>query len=203
VKAVEMMGGAPGLLPLPRPEAGVERWGLNNLYMSQGLRQRFLGWTRWFDLHSNEHIVAGTNSRRKYPAYDWLCVQQRPVYRWVMDPRMKHCRLYPHREVRGAFDQTRLFCSTLDWMLALAVYEQFTHIDLYGWRMAHPGYTHQVYSGQWWILRAQQAGVVVRIFGASKLKTVADRPLPRITIPAGCLMYGLETTDRSKLYHAR
>ncbi len=194
MKLVQMMGGAPGLAPMAKRPDDAERWGLNNLYLSVPLRQRFLGWTRWFDLHSNDHIAS-----RKLKAHPWLCQQRKPIYRWFIDPEMPASVIYPQEARQGS----RLFCSTLDWMLALAIHEQFTHIDMYGWRMSHPGYQHQITSAEWWIRKAMSVGILVTVHGTSKLRQRALEPVSDIIIPPECLMYGLETTDRSKLYHAK
>lgn len=197
MKLVQMMGGSTTRLAHPPLPEGAERWGLNNIFMSHTHRARFKGWTRWFDLHGDEHIQGRKQGRRN--CYPWLCAQTRPIYRWSVDPNMPASVVYPDAARQGS----RLFCSSLDWMLALAIHEHFTHIDLFGWRMTHPAYQHQVGSAQWWVHKAISEGITVTIHGNSALKVkVAAGPPPPIVIPAGCLMYGRETTDRSKLYHA-
>lgn len=198
---VQMMGGAPATEPVPKLPKGAHRWGLNNILMSKQVTQaRFDGWTHWFDLHETAHIQARQKGLNIYP---WLCRQTNPIYRWVVDPAMPSSLAYPVAAVRAHFGGTRLFCSTLDWMLALAIqrgcYEQ---IDLYGWRMANPLYSHQVGSAQWWIEQALKAGIRVTHNSSTALtkpRTFSGEP---VMLP-GQLMYGLETTDRSKLYHAR
>jgi hypothetical protein len=183
--------------PVPELPDGVERWSINNLWLRASTRPWLAGWTRWFDLHSTEHI----RERKKgtMDCYPWLCHQTKPVYRWAPDPAMKACVVFPDEARQGS----RLFCSSLDWMLALAIHERFTEIDLYGFRLTSPNYAFQVGSAQWWIHNAVYHGAQVTIHGRSALKVrVAKSKPPAIAIPPGCLMYGRETTDRSKLYHA-
>lgn len=198
MKLVQLMGAAHTNLNPPVLPDGQERWGMNSLITSALLRSRCNGWTRWFDLHSNEHIKARKQGTQN--VYPWLCQQKKPVYRWFMDPNIPGCVVYPDEARQGS----RLFCSTLDWQLALAIYEQFTHIELFGFRLLHFAYQYQAESAQWWVHKAISRGIEVKIHGQSALKV---RPWkhgpPAIAIPPGCLMYGRETTDRSKLYHAR
>lgn len=195
-----MMGGAPSTAPVPELPAGASRWGLNNIRMSKRVTPaRFVGWTEWFDLHESAHIQS--RQQGKFNAYPWLCQQTKPVYRWAVDPAMPSSVVYPHGPVRALFGGTRLFCSTLDWMLALAIYQGYDQIDLYGWRMANPLYHHQVGSAQWWIEQATKRGITVTHNSASRL----TRPRRWADTPdtGAALMYGLETTDRSKLYHGK
>jgi len=193
---VQMMGGAPTRTPPPPRAAGVERWGCNNLILKPQLRLRFEGWTRWFDLHSTEHIQGRKGGRSN--VYPWLCQQTRPIYRWAVDPAMPSSVVYPQAARNGS----RLFCSTLDWMLALAIYERAEEIHLFGWRMSHPAYEYQISSGQWWIQEAQSRGI--RVVNHSSSQLFLKMPKQRGPTPdtGKCLMYGLETTDRSKLFHA-
>lgn len=196
LRSVQMMGAAPSSEPVPELPEGTERWGLNNLWLKGSLRPRLEGWTRWFDLHATDHI----RQRKSGDIYPWLCKQSKPVLRWELDPTMPSSVAYPKAAMRGS----RLFCSTLDWMLALAIYEEFAEIHLYGWRMANPRYRHQVYSGQWWVRQAQEAGISV--VNHSKSSLFIFPPQSSMVTPepqAGSRLYGLETTDRSQLHHAR
>lgn len=194
MKLVQLMGGAPmSNMVGPKP-AGAERWGMNAHHASNMLRQRLKGWTRWFDLHSTEHIKG-----RKYNVYAWECQQAKPVYRWTVDPAMPSSVAYPREAQQGS----RLFTSTLDWLMALAIYEQFTHIELYGFRMGNEKYAYQIPAARWWIQQARHLGIDVTVVGPIALKRTPKGPPSKIVVPDSCLMYGLETTDRSKLYHAK
>lgn len=199
---VQMMGGAPATEPVPELPVGAHRWGLNNIMMSPRVSPvRFAGWTHWFDLHETAHIQA--RHKGQINAYPWQCRQTNPIYRWVVDPAMPSSVAYPVAEVRAHFNGTRLFCSTLDWMLALAIQKGcYDRIDLYGWRMSNPFYQHQVGSAQWWIEQALKAGITVTHNSRTALSKPRKFSGEPVMLPEH-LMYGLETTDRSKLYHAR
>ena len=195
MKTVHIYGGASSDTPPPEQLPGEEKWGINHLWSRAAFRPRYEGWTRWCDLHTDEHIKS-----RKHSTYNWLCQQTRPIVRFWPDPNM-NTQLYPHAEVRAMFGGTRFFCSSFDWMMALALYESFQRIHLYGWKMSHPVYAHQVKSGQFWIRKALNAGVDLQNHSPSSLFIVKhDLVEPNLS---RCLMYGLETTDRSKLYSHR
>jgi len=193
---VQIFGGAPSNNPVP-PQDDAERWGLNNLACDKRIAARFRGATRWFDLHSSEHIQA-----RRLNAYPWLCRQTIPVYRWAIDAQMPMSTVYPLGAVALMFPGCRIFTSTLDWMLAAAIVLEPKRIELFGWRMHHPQYRHQVTSGQWWVNQALSRGIEVVNYSRSALVMTYNPTLPTPLVLPTHLMYGLETTDRSKLYHA-
>jgi len=198
-----MFGGATCSVPHPELPDGGERWGLNALNVVVKLKPRFVGWTRWFDLHPTEFIKA-----RKHNVYPWECKAQPPqrVVRFWPDPDMPACWVYPHAEVQAHFGGTRFFTSSFDWMMALAIYEYQTqglhqHIDLFGWKMQHINYTHQVKSGQFWIRKAVEAGIDIQNHSKSMLFTVNySLEEPDMT---RWKMYGLETTKRGEIYSHR
>jgi hypothetical protein len=72
---------------------------------------------------------------------------------------------YPYREVTEFF-KTDYFSNTVDFALALAIYEGFTEIDLYGITMeAGSEYYYQKPGVEYWVGRAQGLGVKVYIHG--------------------------------------
>jgi len=197
MRIVQIMGGAPANEPTPSLPEGAERWGLNNLIIGRGaVPLRFEGWTRWFDLHHIPHI-----QERKNSMYSWLCEQTKPIYLWAPVPEIPASIAYPLSEVQRHFNGERLFSSSLDWMLALAIYEKFEQIDLYGWRMGSSLYTHQISSGQFWVDQAREAGIVVNSLSHSALTTAPRQPKP--ILKPHHRMYGIETVDRALLYSAK
>ena len=161
-------------------------------------------WTRWFDLHRTPWIL-----ERRPEAYRWLQQQDgtRPVYQWEINPEMPGSRAYPLAEVQAWFREDadaldperypardeRDFWGSISWMLALAIVEGFTHIDLFWFPLGHDRatdmtaqipsgqYTHQVPSTRYWIGQARGRGIRVTVHGDSALKP--NHPL-----------YGVETT---------
>jgi hypothetical protein len=199
-KRVIMFGGAGTLKPVPPVVPGEERWGLNNLRKMKASGGRFDACTRWFDLHWKEYIISD-GKRNVWGWYQRLTI---PVYLWQTYPDLPTSVAYPVEAVRTMFGGTRLFTSSLDWQIALALYEGFEEIELYGFRMGHPSYKHQVGSGRWWLKQCAERGVKVTHLSPSCLEGISrevdfkpPHPEPHH------LMYGLETTDRSKLYRGR
>ena len=193
------MGGAGSKTPVPPLPPGVERWGLNALIRMRASGGRFDGVTRWFDIHSREHIA----SRKEGDMWGWYRQQTIPVYLTQTYDDLPTSVAYPLVDVQRAFGGTRLFSSGLDYMLALAALERFDEIQLYGFRLNHPNYRHQVGSIAWWLQQCRQRGTQITFLtpcAAADASVVETRP-PHPE--AHHLIYGFETTDRSKLYHGR
>ncbi len=195
-----MIGGAGTLTPVPPIEPDVERWGINNLICIPTGPKRFKGCTRWFDLHSREHIVG----RKKSNAWGWYQRLDIPLYMWQHFEDLPSSIPYPHEAVREMFGGTKLFTSTLDWKIALALFEGFEEIELYAYRMGQPNYKHQVGSGRWWLKQCADRGVKVTHLSPSALANISREVEFKPPRPESQhLMYGLETTDRRLLYHGR
>lgn len=197
MKKVIMFGGAGTLTPVPEIEPGVERWGMNNLIVMPTGPKRFKGCTRWFDVHHKEHIVA----RRRGNVWGWYQKLQIPLVMCETYVDLPMSEAYPLAEVQDMFDGTRLFTSSLDYMLAYAVFKRFEEIELYAFRLGNPRYLHQVASGRWWLDQCFKRGVKVKHLSPSALASEVALKPPRPE--AHHLMYGFETTDRSKLYRSR
>ena len=195
-----MFGGAGTKSPVPPIVEGVERWTINNLIRLPGGARRFDGLTRHFDLHWKDHIVG----RKSGNIWGWYQRLQAPVMMWEKYPDLPTSEVFPHAAVRAMFGGTRLFTSSLDWLIAYALFKGFEEIELYGYRMGHPHYLYQVGSGRWWLKQCRDRGVKVTHLSPSMLASISrdvefKPPQPDSTH----LMYGLETTDRSKLYRGR
>ena len=198
-KVVQMMGGAGSKTPVPTLPPDVERWGLNALIRMRASGGRFEGVTRWFDIHSREHIA----NRKEGDMWEWYRRAQITIYLTKQYGELLTSVAYPLAAVQAAFGGTRLFSSGLDYMLALATLEQFTEIQLYGFRLNHPNYRHQVGSVAWWLQQCRDRGTQITFLTpcaaaeASTVRTLPPKP------EAHHLMYGFDTTDRSRLYHGR
>lgn len=196
---VILIGGAGTSVPVPEVVPGVERWGINELRFMAGGVKRFAHCTRWFDLHHKPHIVG-----RKRNAWGWYRSLDIPLYLWQTYEDLPTSRVYPLKDVQREFGGTRLFTSSLDYLLAYALLLRFDEIELYAYRMGHPSYRHQVGSGRWWLKQCEVRGVKVTHLSPSMLAGISRTvdtlpPKPE----AHHLLYGLETTDRGLLYHGR
>lgn len=183
LRTVQIFGGARTTESAPHAVAGIERWGLNGLAHKR-FSGKFEGWTRWFDLHHKPHILATRPN-----TYEWYKKQTKPIYFWGADPNVPASKAYPRERVQHYFN-SHYFLSTLDWLIALALYEEFERIDLYWFKM-HPSnlYAYQLPSANYWVGRAEGMGVTVSIHGESYIKHSSK-------------MYGFETTDPRELTNA-
>ena len=195
-----MFGGAGTKNPVPPIESGVERWTINNLIRMPEGPNRFKGATRHFDVHHKPHIIG----RRSSNVWGWYQQLQIPIYLWQTYPDLPTSIAYPVDAVRAMFGGTRLFSSTLDWLIALALFESFEEIELYAFRLGTPNYLYQVGSGRWWLKQCVDRGVKVTHLSPSALqRAVRDVEFKPPRPDSTHLMYGFDTTDRSKLYHGR
>jgi hypothetical protein len=72
---------------------------------------------------------------------------------------------YPIEEIK-AFFKTDYFSNTIDYMIALAIYEGATSIDFYGVNMASSGeYSYQKPGVDYWCGQAMGRGIEINIYG--------------------------------------
>ena len=170
MRAVQMLGAGFSWGAVPPLDPDAETWGTNNVMWA-----RYAGtvpqWDRWFDLHPSAHI-----QQRRPLAYDWYTRQDgtRPIYQWEVNPEIPGSVVYPKDRVLGYFSvgghQERDFWGSISWMLALAIVEGFTKIELFWFALMNDQYTKQVPSTRYWIGQARGRGVRVTIHGDSMLK---------------------------------
>lgn len=166
-KTVQIIAGVPSTTVPFLPE-GHERWGLNNIHFAKRCA-KFDNWTRWFDLHHKDHIILNRPG-----AYGWYTVQEKPIVMWAPDPLIPSSVAYPRVELQQFFSVNgspeRYFLSSIDWMLALAIFEGFQHIDIFSVRMSsNEKYFFQLASAMYWVSRARALGITVLVHGESNL----------------------------------
>lgn len=163
-RIVQLMGGASTAEEAPPLPAGAERWGLNGLHFKKQAA-KFDNWTRWFDLHNIPWI------RQIRPeTYEWYQQQTKPIVMWEHYPEIPSSEVYPIQAVQLYFNKEKLFLSSFDWMMALAMAEDFDVIDIYWFRMnANSRYTYQLPSALYWVGRARGMGITVNVHGKSNL----------------------------------
>lgn len=94
---------------------------------------------------------------------------------------------YPREEIVGYFG-TDYFSNTVDYAIALAVYQKYTDINLYGVNMAFGSeYAYQKAGVDYWCGQAMGRGIKVKVF--SKLSTIMKT--------RNGLMYGYDIPQRS------
>ncbi len=104
--------------PFDDPE--YECWGMNQLY------RHIPRADRWFEIHHNwnEHVVDGTDHE------GWLKAFPGPIYNCVHLPAIPNSIAFPRAEC--AEIGADYFTSSIAFMIALAIRDGFTTIDLYG-----------------------------------------------------------------------
>lgn len=153
-----------GWVPSEVLTPGVERWGLNSLIYSR-FSGHFDDWTRWFDLHTNEHVLAV-----RPETYTWYTTQTKPIYRLTIDPIIPSSIAYPLELIQDTFHTNR-FLDSLDYMFALALLKDFKRIELCWFTMEdRPEHRRGATSANYWIGRAEERGVEVIIHGKSALE---------------------------------
>jgi hypothetical protein len=161
-KSVAIVGYAAstrGLAPFDDPS--FEIWGLNQL-------NRFITRAdRWFEMHDvwNEHVVDETNHE------EFIKGLPIPVYMPKVDPNVPNSVRFPKDALVKEFG-IEYFTSTIAEMLALAIYEGFTRINLYGIDLiVGEEYTHQKPCAEFWLGIAHAKNIIVTIPETSALLT--------------------------------
>ena len=159
-KTVRIYGLANGVEKAPVAD-GIEVWCINS---PRSMRiQRFAAlreWTRWFNLHTLHHIRL--RDARGY-AYLQRKDGRRPVYLQEVDPTIPGSIPFPVEAVL-AFAGHRFFTCTGVWLIALAMIEGFTRIEIYGYRLEPTGeHAYQRPGFLYWVQRARAAGIEVVI----------------------------------------
>lgn len=94
-----------------------------------------------------------------------------PLYSTTTYPEVPTSVEYPLEKIKSHFGIS-YFGSTIDYALALAIYEEFECIDLYGVQMSRTGgYERQLKSAHFWLGFAKGAEISLKIHGKSDLLT--------------------------------
>jgi len=125
-----IIGTAPSSMHLaPFNNPGYELWILNGVYSMIDF-PAITNITRHFDIHALNVIKTMPNGYLEY-----LQGLKIPVYMQEVYPEIPNAVRYPLEEVLAMFPR-RYFTNTVSYMIALAVYEGYTDISVYGVDMA-------------------------------------------------------------------
>lgn len=170
MKTVRIFGAAKNARespPLTPEDKDVEVW-LSNSTTTNLIRcpQAMSEWTRWFNLHSRAHIV-GT-----YPAaftYYQTKAEGRPICLLKVQPDVPTSIAFPRKQIQEAFatakGPNRYFTCTVTWLIALAIFEGFERIELWGFalRDTKPGsvFAYERPCFAYWVQMAKDRGIEV------------------------------------------
>ena len=130
-----------------------EIWGLNSLYIP--FPQVLSHATRWFQIHQDDDAMGAD-----YKTFALLNTYEFPVYTIGKRDDCKNSIAYPRDEIVAEFGT--YFNNSISWMLALAIYEEFKEIYLYGVDMAvEIEYGHQRPSCEYFLGIATGRGIRV------------------------------------------
>lgn len=166
-KSVYIVGFAPSWSETPWGEPDAHYWGLNALHKLALDKP----WSAWFQLHDIDKHHPDEDERREHVT--WLANCGVPVYMFAEHAApyaniIPTLRVYPRQEIEAAFG--RYFTNSISWMLALAIYQQYPRIAVYGVDMAQDSeYGHQRPSCEYFLGWAAGRGIDISVPESSDL----------------------------------
>lgn len=153
MKKVCLLGTSNTWKQAPFGDTSIEIWALNDMYDIVDVARI----SRWFEIHGAESIAQSRSRITDLSHEDELKKLAMPVYMQDVCGIPSSVR-YPLEEIAGKFRQ--FFKSTLDYMIALALFEGYEEIHIYGVDMSdNEEYRNQRASMLYWIGRAEGMGV--------------------------------------------
>lgn len=165
-KTVALTGAAPNTAPwVPFGEEGVEVWMCNEMHAMPWMREAQVA--RWFQIHPKWSFIRDN----QYKHWEWLQEEHPfPIYMHMVYDDVPSSVRYPLPEiqkeiiniVRGESQIKKIFSSTFTYMMALALYEGFERIEIYGIEMIlEYEYAYQREMMAYWMGRADGMGIEV------------------------------------------
>jgi len=137
-----------------------EVWPLNQLYMVFPAIVPFA--TRWFQIHAKKNYDLAV---RDHKHSDWLGLQRTfPIYMQEADPKIPMSVKFPMGSILAKPEFMAYFTNSISWEIALAIYEGFEEIHIYGVDMAQDDeYTEQRPSVEYMIGLAVGRGIKIHV----------------------------------------
>jgi hypothetical protein len=176
-REVAIVGFADSWVRTPWDNPHVHHWGLNSLHKIAQEKP----WDAWFQLHDLD-----THHGKDDEHLGWLASREIPIYMFPEHAEKYRGRIpmvvdYPKDEILKYFD-TDYFTNSISWMIALAIYQDYTDIGVYGVDMAQSSeYREQRPSCEFFLGWAKGAGLNIHIPDDSDLLKTTH-------------LYGLEDT---------
>ena len=155
-KKVAILGAGKSRHKAPFNDNDWEFWGLNEIPQDRA--------ERWFELHPVEV--------QTYSELEWLKNSERPVYLLELDKEIPQGVRYPIEKVLSVEGAKDYFTSTFAYQVALAIYEGFEEIGLWGVPFFIGSPREQTFERtclEWWLGLAIGKGMKVTIVASDKL----------------------------------
>jgi hypothetical protein len=151
----------------PYNEQDIEIWGLNEAHLYNFMPR----WDRWFQMHKEDYLLKNESMRGKTGHLPWLKEKHgKPIYMLFKYNFVPDSIEYPLGDVthvlfgnawRGK-KNLKYFTSSFAYMMALAIYEGFERIELYGFDMdMTQEYWQQRCCAEFWIGYALGKGIEI------------------------------------------
>lgn len=153
----------------PRQDTpGVEVWLANGPMTIKMRLKRPIDdeWTRFFNLHSRQHVLSVYPSGWHYYQHK---AQGRPIVLQKAYADIPTAVAFPRTEIQQFFATPkrpmRYFTCSVTWLIALAIYEGFERIELWGFELRdtkpNSAYAFERPCVAYWIQQAQDRGIDV------------------------------------------
>ena len=157
---VRIAGTAPTFARMDSPPPGVELWCSNRYLMVKARNLRVIKedeWTRWFNLHSQAHM------RSVYPeTWSWFGRQTKPIVLQKAHGAIPASEAFPGQAIADFFGHRYFTCSGT-WLIANAIFEDFSRIELPGFAIPKhkPRYMWERPCMFYWVEEARRRGIEV------------------------------------------
>lgn len=164
MKQVAILGTGASWVDAPFDNPEIEIWGLNYLNKFFGENPKQNRFDRWFHLHPRELLEPYIDFLRELP------IPLVTLQHWDDIPNSV---AYPKIEIEAHFGAKLWRCSA-SYMIALAIYEKYDKIYLFGINMGSDfaEYSEQKPTFEYWIGRAHESGIEVIIPESSDILKV-------------------------------
>lgn len=167
MKSVAIVGFSELHRALVRDSQADEIWSMNWAYEYDFLPRI----DRLFEVHDAWSFAdAGEKHAKRVNHWQWL-TKNTTIPVWMKEARadVPMCRVFPLDEIREAI-KCRVLSSSLDLMMAMAIYEGFERIEWYGIEMGNETeYRYQRQGASYWVGQADARGIELILPKSSRL----------------------------------
>lgn len=166
-----IVGFAPSYAETPWHEEDTEIWVLNEFYKLANKIPNFKA-DRWFEIHD---LSSESKSNAEHQEFLQKVQHEIPLYVQKKYDHLPKAIAFPKDDIVNFFDEkgfsgAKYFTNSISWFIALAIFEGFKEISVYGVDMATDSeYGWQLPSCEYWIGIAEGMGIKITIPQASDI----------------------------------